>query len=153
MNPAAMNSPAPAENAVEVAAGLVFRDGKLLVTRRSAGAHLAGLWEFPGGKRDAGETIQRCIRRELKEECDLDVRVGEHLIDVTHTYTHLRVTLRCYHCQAGPGRVRKIGCDDAKWVLPREIPAFPLPAADVRILQALGVTRNAERTCIFGRSV
>jgi A/G-specific adenine glycosylase len=127
---------------IEVGAGIVWRRGRILLCKRKADAMLGGLWEFPGGKRNAGETIQNCIRRELKEECDLGVRVGEHLIDVTHTYTHLRVTLRCYHCQAGPGQVKKIGCDDARWVLPHKIPAFPLPAADVRILQALGAAQE-----------
>jgi A/G-specific adenine glycosylase len=106
---------------------------------------LGGLWEFPGGKRDPGETLPQCIRRELREECDLDVAVGEHLVDVTHIYSHLRVTLRCYHCRAGAGRVRRLGCDDARWVRPQEIPEYPLPAADVRILEALGVGRPRRR--------
>ncbi|MCX5684905.1 MAG: A/G-specific adenine glycosylase, partial [Planctomycetota bacterium] len=101
---------------IEVGAGIIWRRGRILLCKRKADAMLGGLWEFPGGKRHRGESIQRCIRRELMEECALPVTVGKHLIDVTHTYTHLRVTLRMYHCRAGAGRVKLIGCDDAKWV-------------------------------------
>jgi mutator protein MutT len=124
---------------IEVGAGIIWRRGRVLLCKRRAGAMLGGLWEFPGGKRRPGESVRRCIRRELIEECALPVTVGKHLIDVTHTYTHLRVTLRVYHCRAGPGRVKLLGCDDARWVRPQDIPRYPLPAADVKILEALGV--------------
>ena len=124
---------------IEVGAGVIWRRGRVLLCQRRADAMLGGLWEFPGGKRQPGESIEECIRRELQEECSLAVTVGDHLVDVTHTYTHLRVTLRVYHCRAGSGRVRRLGCDDARWVRPAEIADFPLPAADVRILEALGL--------------
>ena len=122
---------------IEVGAGIIWRRGRILLCQRRAEAMFGGLWEFPGGKRHRGETIQACIRRELREECDLPLTVGPHLVDVNHTYSHLRVTLRCYHCRAGPGRVKLIGCDDARWVRPEEIPDYPLPAADVRIVAAI----------------
>jgi A/G-specific adenine glycosylase len=127
---------------IEVGAGIIWRRGRVLLCKRRAQAMLGGLWEFPGGKRRPSESVQACIRRELREECALPVTVGKHLIDVTHTYTHLRVTLRVYHCRAGPGRVKLLGCDDARWVRPRDIPRYPLPAADVRILEALGGRRE-----------
>ena len=130
---------------IEVGAGIVWRRGKVLMCQRPAGKMLAGLWEFPGGKRHPGESIQDCIRRELKEECNLDVQVGDHLVDVTHTYSHLRVTLRCYHCRSPRGRVMRLACDDARWVRVEEIPALPLPAADLRILTALGIDRETAR--------
>jgi A/G-specific adenine glycosylase len=122
---------------IEVGAGIIWRRGRILLCRRKAAAMLGGLWEFPGGKRRGGESIQQCIRRELMEECALPVAVGKHLVDVTHTYPQLRVTLRVYHCRAAAGRVKLIGCDDAKWVRPQDIPRYPLPAADVKILEAL----------------
>ena len=127
---------------IEVGAGIVWRRGRVLLCRRRRDAMLGGLWEFPGGKRRPGESIEACIRRELQEECGLRVRVGRHLVDVTHAYSHLRVTLRCWHAEAGRGRARAIGCDALRWVLPERIAAYPLPAADVRILEALA---NAER--------
>jgi A/G-specific adenine glycosylase len=134
--------PSPARPHIEVGAGIVWRRGKVLMCLRPAGKMLAGLWEFPGGKRDPGETIQECIRRELKEECDLDVSVGEHLVDVTHTYSHIVVTLRVYHCRCPRGRVRRLACDGARWVRVGDIPSLPLPAADLKILEALGIDRD-----------
>ncbi|HUU90063.1 MAG TPA: A/G-specific adenine glycosylase [Phycisphaerae bacterium] len=127
---------------IQVGAGIIWRRGKVLMCKRPANKMLAGLWEFPGGKQHNGETIQDCIRRELKEECDLDVTVGDHLIDVTHTYSHLKVTLRCYHCRAPRGRVKLHAADEARWVRVEEIPDLPLPAADLKILQALGIDRE-----------
>ena len=122
---------------IQVGAGIVWRRGRILLCKRRADAMFGGLWEFPGGKIVPGESPEECIRRELKEECDLSVRVGKHLVDVTHAYPHLVVTLRCYHCMSPKGPVRMLGCDDARWVAPREIPQYPMPKADVRILQAL----------------
>jgi len=122
---------------IEVGAGIVWRRGRVLLCKRRADAMLGGLWEFPGGKRRRGESVQECIRRELLEECALPVAVGKHLVDVTHTYPRLRVTLRVYHCCAGRAQVKLLGCDDARWVRPQEIPRYPLPAADVKILEAL----------------
>lgn len=131
---------------IEVGAGVIWRRGRILLCKRKAEAMLGGLWEFPGGKRRRGESIQRCIRRELMEECALPVTVGKHLIDVTHTYTHLKVTLRVYHCRAGAGRVKLLGCADAKWVRPQDIPRYPLPAADVKILEALAKATSPQAT-------
>ncbi len=135
---------------IEVGAGIVWRRGRVLMCKRPEGKMLAGLWEFPGGKRRDGETIQECIRRELKEECDLDVEVGDHLVDVTHTYSHLRVTLRCYHCRAPRGRVRALAADEARWVRPEDIPRLPLPAADLKILLALGIDPETARRATRG---
>jgi A/G-specific adenine glycosylase len=122
---------------VEVGVGIIWRRGRVLLCKRPADVMLGGLWEFPGGKRERGESVPACIRRELREECGLAVTVGPHLVDVKHAYSHLRVTLRCYHCQAGAGRVRLLGCDDARWVRPQDLRRYPLPAANVRIVAAV----------------
>ncbi len=135
---------------IEVGAGIVWRRGKVLMCRRPEGKMLAGLWEFPGGKRRDGESIRECIRRELKEECDLDVTVGDHLVDVTHTYSHLKVTLRCYHCRAPRGRVRTLAADEARWMRVEDIPTLPLPAADLKILTALGIGAETARRATRG---
>jgi mutator protein MutT len=71
---------------IEVSAGLVFRNGKLLITQRYTDAHLGGLWEFPGGKRECDETFEACLTRELREELGIDVRVGELVETIEHAY-------------------------------------------------------------------
>jgi mutator protein MutT len=64
-------------NTVEVSAGLVFRNGKLLITQRYPNAHLGGLWEFPGGKRECDESFEACLARELREELGIEAAVGD----------------------------------------------------------------------------
>lgn len=130
---------------IEVGVGIVWRRGRVLLCKRPRDRMLGGLWEFPGGKRQPDEPIRDCIRRELQEECAIDVRVGDHLVDVDHAYSHLRVTLRCYHARLERGPARAIGCDRLAWVKPERIADYPLPAADVRILEALGVDPEAAR--------
>ncbi len=71
---------------VEVAAGLVFFQRKLLITQRPAGKHLEGLWEFPGGKRDAGESFEQCLARELEEELGVQVEVRREVEIILHAY-------------------------------------------------------------------
>src|SRR5262245_54637012 len=87
------------ENSIDVSAGLVFRDGQLLITRRHADAHLGGLWEFPGGKRESGETFEQCLVRELREELGIEVEVGEVLESVTHAYPEKTVHLKFFRCR------------------------------------------------------
>src|SRR3977135_1003871 len=84
---------------IEVSAGLVFRGGKLLITQRHTDAHLGGLWEFPGGKREGEETFEQCLVRELREELGIEVRVGELLESLTHAYPDQTVHLRFFHCR------------------------------------------------------
>src|SRR5688572_33120048 len=101
---------------VEVAAGLIFRDGKLLITQRPADAHLGGLWEFPGGKREAGETLEQCLARELLEELAVKVSVGEIFESVTHAYPEKTVRLHFFVCKLVAGEPRPLGCAALKWV-------------------------------------
>src|ERR1017187_2822789 len=84
---------------VEVRAALIFRDGKLLITQRHAKAHLGGLWEFPGGKREAGETFEQCLVREIREELGIEISVGELFEEVAHDYPEKSVHLKFFRCQ------------------------------------------------------
>jgi 8-oxo-dGTP diphosphatase len=81
---------------IEVSAGLIFRSGKLLITQRHARAHLGGLWEFPGGKREPGETFEQCLVRELREELGVEVVVGELFDTVEHAYPERTVSLKFF---------------------------------------------------------
>src|SRR5579864_8978438 len=84
---------------IEVSAGLVFRDGKLLITRRHADTHLGGLWEFPGGKREPDETFEQCLVRELREELGIEVDVGNLVESLNHAYPKKTVVLKFYRCR------------------------------------------------------
>jgi len=85
---------------VEVAAGLIRDEsGRYLLARRAAGTHLAGLWEFPGGKRHAGESLEECLRRELAEELGATFRVGDRVDTVVWTYDDTTIELSFYRCR------------------------------------------------------
>ncbi|HXT13351.1 MAG TPA: 8-oxo-dGTP diphosphatase MutT [Candidatus Angelobacter sp.] len=122
---------------VEVSAGLVFRSGKLLITQRHQDAHLGGLWEFPGGKREPNETFEQCLVRELREELGIEVEVGELVESLTHAYPEKTVTLKFFRCRLKQGEPRAIDCLDLRWVSVGELRNYEFPAADARLLEML----------------
>lgn len=123
--------------ALEVAAGLVFRNGKLLITRRYDDAHQGGLWEFPGGKREPDETYEQCLARELREELGTVVEVGQLVDALTHAYPDKVVHLRFYACRWIKHEPEPLGCAEVAWVLPAELNLYQFPAADARLLEVL----------------
>jgi mutator protein MutT len=125
---------------IEVAAGLVFRRGRLLITQRPACSHLGGLWEFPGGKREAGESLADCLRRELREELGIEVDVGELVESITHEYPEKVVQLQFFRCLWREHEPRAIGCTAFRWIQPSELHEVPFPAADARLLDKLNAT-------------
>jgi mutator protein MutT len=130
-------SPLTPRPIIEVAAGLVFRDSKLLITQRHAGAHLGGLWEFPGGKREPRETFAECLVRELREELGIEVEVGEVLESLTHVYPEKTVHLKFYRCRWKQREPRALDCLAFKWVTAAELCDYEFPAADARLVERL----------------
>src|SRR6266576_6398491 len=131
------HSTLPPLQPVDVAAGLVFRDGKLLITQRHAEAHLGGLWEFPGGKREPHETFEECLIRELREELGIEVTVGELIESLTHAYAEKTVHLKFFHCTWKQHEPQALGCPAFKWVRAMELSEHAFPAADARLLEKL----------------
>ena len=127
---------------IDVAAALIFRNGKLLITQRHASAHLGGLWEFPGGKREPNETFEECLSRELREELGVEVEVGELLESVTHAYPEKTVHLKFYRCRWKRNEPKAIGCPALKWVNADELDEHEFPAADARLLETLKGTQG-----------
>jgi mutator protein MutT len=122
---------------IDVAAALIFRDGKLLITRRHAGAHLGGLWEFPGGKREPSETFEQCLVRELREELGVEISVGELFAEVVHAYPEKTVHLKFFVCRLASGEPQPLGCAAVKWAGKSELDEYAFPAADTRLLDKL----------------
>jgi mutator protein MutT len=128
--------------AIEVSAGLVFRDGKLLITRRPRDAHLGGLWEFPGGKREPHETLECCLVRELREELGIEVEVGPVWETVTHAYPGKTVRLSFFLCRWKAREPQPLGCPAFKWVTAGELKDYEFPPADTGLLRRLQNARE-----------
>jgi A/G-specific adenine glycosylase len=126
-----------AKKPVDVAAALVFRQGKVLITRRPADAHLGGLWEFPGGKRKPDETFEQCLARELQEELGVKISVGELFETVSHSYAEKTVRLKFFVCRLPGGEPQPLGCAAIRWIGKAELDDFEFPAADARLLKKL----------------
>ena len=137
-NPASTkNSKLKTKSCVEVSAALIFSNGKLLITQRHANSHLGGLWEFPGGKREAGETFEQCLVRELREELGIEVEVGELFEEIAHVYPEKSVRLKFFICKILSGEPQPLDCAAVKWVIKAELATFDFPAADARLLEKL----------------
>jgi mutator protein MutT len=130
----------PASRIIEVSAGLIFREGRLLIAQRHTGSHLGGLWEFPGGKREPSETFEQCLVRELREELGIEVLVGELLESLTHEYPERTVHLKFFRCRLQAGEPQAIGCAAFKWIDRAGLDAHEFPAADARLLEKLRST-------------
>ena len=122
---------------VEVALAVVVRGGLTLVARRGAGSHLAGLWEFPGGKVEPGETPEAAARRELLEETGLVAERLEPLVVVVHDYPERSVRLHAFLAQEPAGEPVQDGPDAWVWKDAVELEAADLPPANAPILRAL----------------
>jgi mutator protein MutT len=122
---------------IEVSAALIFHDGKILITQRHADAHLGGLWEFPGGKREPDETFEQCLVREIREELGLEISAGELFEEVVHAYPEKSVRLKFFICKILSGKPRPLDCAAVKWVTKTELATFDFPAADARLLEKL----------------
>lgn len=122
---------------VEVAAGLVYREGRYLIARRKTGVHLAGFWEFPGGKREPGETLEECLQRELFEELNIRIDVPIPFQIVRHQYPEKTVELHFFRCGIESGQATAIDCAEIRWVWPHELADFEFPPADRLVIEAL----------------
>lgn len=124
-----------------IAVAVIRNDqGEILIDRRLEEGLLGGLWEFPGGKIEADETVEACIQREILEEIGLEIAVEEHLITLDHAYTHFRVTLTAHFCRYLGGVPQAIECQEVRWVKVDELEQFPFPKANSQIIEAIKKT-------------
>jgi 8-oxo-dGTP diphosphatase len=130
-----MSLPSPTRTIV-VTAAVIERDDAFLVTRRPDGVHLAGYWEFPGGKCEPGESHQNCLQREILEELHTEVRVQEEILAVTHRYTDRVVELHFFRCDLA-GEPRPLLGQEMQWVSRSGLSALTFPPADAELIALL----------------
>jgi len=122
-----------------VAVALIDEDGRILMTKRPEGKSMAGLWEFPGGKMEAGETPERALIRELREELGIEVK-AECLAPFTfasHGYPELHLLMPLYVCRKWAGIPRSVEGQEMRWVRPQDMRGIPMPPADIPLVAHL----------------
>jgi A/G-specific adenine glycosylase len=121
----------------QIVAAAIEKNGRFLLGKRPPDGLLGGLWEFPGGKVEAGESHTQALVREIREELGIEIAVGAHLASVVHTFSHFRITLHVYRCKHVGRAPRPRHHSEIKWVRRAEFDRYAFPAADRRILPLL----------------
>ncbi|MFN7132728.1 MAG: (deoxy)nucleoside triphosphate pyrophosphohydrolase [Myxococcales bacterium] len=122
---------------ITVVGAMIERDGKYLITQRKPTATLPLLWEFPGGRVEPGETDAQALQRELREEMDVVVQVGERAMFVTHAYADYDIDFRVYRCKLISREILHLRVHDHRWVLPEDLDDYEFPAADQKTFEQL----------------
>jgi A/G-specific adenine glycosylase len=120
-----------------IAVGVVWKDDHILIDRRKKDDMLGGLWEFPGGKVEAGETYEQTVVREVNEELDIEVKVLQPIGTIEHQYSHFTITMHAFHCAHVSGDPKAIECDDWRWINPSQLKDFAFPRANGKIIELL----------------
>jgi 8-oxo-dGTP diphosphatase len=122
---------------IRVVGAMIEREGKYLITQRPPTATLPLLWEFPGGRVEPGESDEEALARELREEMNIAVSVGDRVIHVEHAYEAYDIDFCVYRCALASGRIEHRRVHDHRWVAPHELDDYEFPAADEKTIAKL----------------
>lgn len=122
---------------IRVVGAMIEQEGKYLITQRPPTASLPLLWEFPGGRVEPGETDEKALARELREEMGIAVRVGERVIHVEHSYPSYDIDFCVYRCELAAGPIQHLRVHDHRWARPDELDGYQFPAADEKTVAKL----------------
>lgn len=129
--------PRPEITHYQVTAGIIFFGDRILISRRKDDGPLGGLWEFPGGKLEEGETLEQCLAREVREELDIDVEVMAHYMSVNHSYRGFSITLHVFICRYRSGEPRPVEVSEFRLVALNELNEYCFPPADREVLKRI----------------
>ena len=138
-----VKSPPRARPHHEIAAALIWQEGRLLIARRPEKGLLGGLWEFPGGKQESGESLEQTAVREAAEELGVEIEVVARFISVDHAYTHFSITLHLFHCRYLGGDPACRACSDWRWIAPEQLREYAFPRANLRAIEVLLEEKSA----------
>lgn len=131
------------QKSFRVVAALIRRDGKVLLTQRWPGKHLALTWEFPGGKVEPGEADEEALERELKEELGIEAKIGTCCFETRHGYGNREVHLLIYRCDITDGTPQAIDVKAVEWADVKDLMSRSFPPADLLLVQELVAGRIA----------
>jgi len=120
-----------------IAAGIIVKGDKILIALRPENGFLGGLWEFPGGKVEDGESLEEAVVREVEEEVAVKVQVKNLFATIEHQYSHFTITLNAFICQYISGTPKTLGCEDWRWVRREELKEYAFPRANGKIIEGL----------------
>lgn len=131
-------SPAKKKPHKHIGVGIIMRnDGKVLIALRPEDAMLGGLWEFPGGKQEKGETIEQTVERELAEELGVEVTAYEESMTLKHVYSHFSITMHAFLCRMISGEPKPKSSQEIRWVEISELEQYPFPKANKKLTEKL----------------
>jgi A/G-specific adenine glycosylase len=116
--------------------------GRILIVQRPHNGLLGGLWKFPGGLQESDETLAKSLRRHVREEVGIQIRVGKSITSVNHAYTHFRITLHAFQCTQQAGKPKPLGCTDWRWTRLRQLKNLAFSKADRKIIEVLTSKMN-----------
>jgi len=122
---------------IDVVAAVIRNDGRILITQRLDHVHLARLWEFPGGKVEAGESLEVALQREIREELGLKIRTDDEFFTVDHDYPTKSVRLHFFNCTVLEGVAQPLNVADLRWVNPADLDNYQFPPADAELITKL----------------
>jgi 8-oxo-dGTP diphosphatase len=125
---------------IEVAAGIIRKGDRILISQRGGDSHLAGFWEFPGGKRKNEESFEECLIREVLEELNIEVAIERLFAEVTYEYSEKKVTLRFFLCLIQRGEVKALEGQSFVWAELSALSHYSFPPADLTVLEKLQQT-------------
>ena len=132
-----------------VTAAVIQQQGKILITQRPLEGLLGGLWEFPGGKLEDGESLQDGLKREICEELGIHIIVGTHIGEYHHAYTHFRVTLHAFECKLKNRRKpAPIQVHDLRWVSVSQLGDYPMGKIDRQIAKHITLQKTSQETSL-----
>jgi len=116
----------------DVVVGMIYKNNKFLISKRKNKGLLKGLWELPGGKKDVKENNRECLKREIKEELDIEIDIKKKIGVINHQYSHFKINLIGYLCIYKSGQPKPLASDDIKWIYKKNINSFAFPKSTLK---------------------
>jgi len=125
------------KQSLHVTAGLIWKQGRVLIAKRPEGSQNEGFWEFPGGKQEKDESLEDCLEREIEEELGVRIKPVAELLTVEHDYGTKVVSLHVFHCTDLKGEPKSLQAQDLKWVAPSHFERYTFLPPDKKVVEFL----------------